>query len=465
MKNMKKKKSTRKKKLTKLEKKWIWPLATVLAILTAAIFGGLYLFSTNNSKNASAYQGAAASAGGGASPQSVRENNGINAQGGGNVQGDGATVEQPDFNNNGPSVYKPQAPVSIINNKVSMREPSKGLPFARYLAYITLHPDVLQLPPLELCFAPAFNEMADKALAALGNGDWVNAMHYAGVADENLKPDEMKYYMDFYEVPLADDFKRKLMQNTDIRIQAAWEAGDYPTMCKRLDDHAALVGTNDNPLFKAYSCVADSARHDMPFYVPSEDELRELRKRGVAFAYEYLNNLASWGVLDFLRYNVFSQRFETADYCGILGLKTDLEYAPRYFYSIKCLDNGAEVKSHEYVQQRVGFAGAKIEDVTSYKAQHLGIRTPLKTFLDFGAPPPLVDADNCDTLTWNVPYGVICGKEVGELVKVEASGFTYDYKGETREWTKTMTVPVPEPSATFLLLLGMAGLALKRRRE
>ena len=459
---MKKKKSTRKKKPTKPWTKWIWPLATMLAILTAAIFGGLYLFSTNNSKNASAYEGAAASAGDGASPQSVRENNGINSQGGGNVQGDGATVEQPTFSGDG-TIYKPVAPITIHQSRLSVREPPTNSPFKNFIAYLRLHPEELTCAQIDISLAPDFSEMATTALTAFDAGDLARATHYATVADEYL--DEAKYYSTELNAPFSDDFKRKLMQNTSIRIQAAWELGDYSSMRKRLKDLSIYANTENNPRFKAYSRVADKERYDWPFYEPPEDELQHLLKsRANSATYDYLNCLASWGYLLPERYNSFTKRYEPADYERLFGFTNALDYATRYFYIIKCLDSGKTARSHEYIMQRFGFGNKiGIRDVTRCKARNLGFHTLYDGVIEFETPPPLVTAEESGRIPWHVPVSYAKNKEPGEMVDAECSLVQYEGAIPKTIWTARRSVPVPEPSATLLLLLGLVGLTLKRK--
>lgn len=443
-------------KLTKREKRL---LAVIVALI--ATCGGVYLFSTNNSRHANAIHHSASSAGDDSVHQPVQRNLGINAHGGGNVQGDGATIEQPVFKGNG-NVYKPTAPVTINNGTSWLREPDKDSPFRNYIIYMKLHPEEMTPKPIDVFLASDFANAAQKAQAELAKGNRKSAVYYADAAFEALE--ETRYYSLQLGAPLSEDLKQLITLNGDIRVQSAWDVGDFANMRKRLQNLHEMTGIGTNPLFMAYGSVADSRRYDDPFMPPSEYDLLFAAKTGSGGRiFEYLNLLARWGYLLPNRYDPSLNKMVFVDYAKILGVESKIEFAPQYQYTITRLDNGLSAQSHKYIAQRRGFDASEVRDLTRYEARFSGSHIIYEPSLDFGSNPPLLSEDQSCRLNWMVPPNIAPDKKIGDIVPVECSLAIYDGHGWATAWSTRQSVPVPEPTSTLLIILGIAGMALRRK--
>ena len=335
-------------KITKREK---WLLAVIVALI--ATCGGVYLFSTNNSRHANATHHSASSAGDDSVHQPVQSNLGINAHGGGNVQGDGATIEQPVFKGNG-NVYKPTAPVTINNGTSWLREPDKDSPFRNYIIYMKMHPEEMTPKPIDVFLASDFANAAQKAQTELAKGNRKSAVYYADAAFEALE--ETRYYSLQLGAPLS-----------------------------------------------------------------------------------------------------------FVDYAKILGVESKIEFAPQYKYTITRLDNGLSAQSHKYIAQRRGFDASEVRDLTRYEARFSGSHIIYEPSLDFGSNPPLLSEDQSWRLNWMVPTNIAPDKKIGDIVPVECSLAIYDGHEWATAWSTTKSAPVPEPTSPLLIILGIAGMALRRK--
>ena len=74
--------------------------------------------------------------------------------------------------------------------------------------------------------------------------------------------------------------------------------------------------------------------------------------------------------------------------------------------------------------------------------------------------------DNLDGYTGN--YAIINGTSAEQLTNPGTGGFVAQFVDSNpltqSQWNTMTSSPVPEPTSGLLLLLGMAGLALRRRR-
>ena len=161
--------------------------------------------------------------------------------------------------------------------------------------------------------------MSLRAISCFHAGDYGNAVYYAGVSREHL--DEVTYYSGMLNVPLADSFRERVLENDGIVIQDSWSRCDFKTMAKRIADSESLTGLKTDPLMMAYRKVADSEQRENPFYSPSDEEMRNFRKiKDKDSVYLFLNYLARWGYLLPVRFNFAKGVFEHIDYSAALGL-------------------------------------------------------------------------------------------------------------------------------------------------
>ena len=83
-----------------------------------------------------------------------------------------------------------------------------------------------------------------------------------------------------------------------------------------------------------------------------------------------------------------------------------------------------------------------------------------------------IDAISGSTTLWMIavdnasnPTKVFVGDEITKTIGSSGSqNFSWTYNDNTSAWTPVGGSPVPEPTSGLLLLLGVAGLALKRKR-
>ena len=289
--------------------------------------------------------------------------------------------------------------------------------------------------------------------------------------------------MDF-NVPFSDEAKKALADAAEGPCESAWFRHDYTDMKAFATRIVDACGFPPPIRAFAYKRLVELLESECEFYEPSLDELMVLRKYGREYAYEYLNLFARWGYL--------RPRFQAGDlssdyYMDFFGFDEGLEY--RQTVCLRRNDGrGGELVSNEIGVQSLGLWSYRYLDLTDAYAKCCGRRTDpaakLAVEFDTGMKfdeeeiagalakislkaEPVVDVYELPEQDCMVAQNGGYRNNAVYNLKLRSAAmpdFIYNemiVNGVNLDSRDSHTVP--EPTSAILVLLGAAGLLLRRQ--
>jgi hypothetical protein len=224
-----------------------------------------------------------------------------------------------------------------------------------------------------------------------------------------------------------------------------------------------------SPTNEAIFDYAKSRLNNKDLVLPSIDDIKEMTKNGEDFTRCYLNVLASYGFLQPFSITLGSRNIEYTDYACEYGVNEPLKY--RDVYLVKTHDDkGEEMISNRITSRYCGLGRSESYDLTDAIS---GIRmkpeknVPVKIWFNKGSR--FDDRDVSNLLDEVCCHVTLEGAEKFSFDQ-EQSRDVYVYTaplGRDAELARitAKTVSVPEPSSVILLIMGVAGLALRRKQR
>ena len=324
----------------------------------------------------------------------------------------------------------------------------------------------LDLPKMiDVVWAQSFVDVTDKAVEARERRDYERVQSFA--RKSRMQGEALMDDARMLDMPLSDKLKESLSQSANVFSDSMLSIGEYHEITSYY--HMVKEFGAINPTNEAIFDYAKSRLGGNGFVLPSMDDIKEKRKKGEDFSRSYLNVLASYGFLQPFSITLGSRNIEYTDYAREYGVNEPLKY--RDVYQVKTHDDkGEEMISNRISSRYCGLGRSESYDLTDAIS---GIRmkpeknVPVKIWFNKGSK--FDDRDVSNLLDEVCCHVTLEGAEKFSFDQ-EQSRDVYVYTaplGRDAELARmtAKTVAVPEPSSVILLIMGVAGLALRRKQR
>ena len=280
-----------------------------------------------------------------------------------------------------------------------------------------------------------------------------------------------------YNVPFSDEAKRALADAVEGPCESAWFRREYDVMMDYASRIVNACGFPPPIRALAYKRLVELLKVGCEFYEPSLDELMMLKGYGKEYAYAYLNLFAKWG---YLRPRTMAGDASASDYYkDFFGFDDGLEYRRTVCFR-RDDGRGGELISNEISVLALGLGSYRYFDLTDAYAKCCGRRAnpaaKLEVEFDTGmkfdeweiagalAKISLKVEPEVEVRGWKEEEFMVAKADAFKFLQTDVPEVYYneeiakDYKMYCME-----PQPVPEPSSAVLLILGFAGLCLRRR--
>ena len=324
----------------------------------------------------------------------------------------------------------------------------------------------LNLPEMiDVVWAQSFVDVTDRAVEARERRDYERVQSFA--RKSRMQGEALMDDARMLDMPLSDKLKESLSLSANVFLDSMLSIGEYHEITSyyhMVKEFGAISPTNE-----AIFDYAKSRLNNKDLVLPSMDDIKEMTKNGEDFTRCYLNVLASYGFLHPFSITLGSRNVEYTDYAREYGVKEPLKY--RDIYQVKTHDDkGREMISNRITSRYCGLGRSESYDLTDAIS---GIRmkpekiAPVKIWFNKGSK--FDDRDVSNLLDEVYCHVTLEGAEKFSFNQ-EQSRDVYVYTaplGRDAELAQitSQTVPVPEPSSVILLIMGVAGLALRRKQR
>lgn len=293
--------------------------------------------------------------------------------------------------------------------------------------------------------------------------DWLGVSQSAGEALVTAKTM-------FATGVIAECVKPRLVQGVEDVCDAAFADNKYDKLIEFVDCSLPFLPPPPPKKILAYRKAAEIRREGQFLYFPTKDDLIEMKGWSPDEIYLFLNTLAHWGMLQPWKIDIFDGSVSDCSYEKHFGLKEKLMY--RSVFEVKVFDEECErlVETKRCSVAYIGFD--RFERFDLQPTLELAMGGPVRDWnVQTLAPEALCEqidnkfAANAYVVAMNDRK--FEGRDVIDdelILSCRVNPMLKDLSDELKAKGKLKFEAAPEPSSALLLMLGMAGLALRRRR-
>ena len=325
----------------------------------------------------------------------------------------------------------------------------------------------LDLPSmLDVVWAQDFAEATDVAYEAVNAQEYERAQCFAQksrMLGIQLIEDSEDLSMPFS--PALKDYLSKsahVVADTSLSIENYHDITGYCALVKRVGAY--------NPTNEAYCKYAETRLSRKDLVVPEKDEMDEMKElHGEDYCREFLKVLMECGYLQPMSIAFGVNGFLPISYSGVMGFNGEPEY--RKIYQVRTYDNeGNETRSNKISSRYCGSGRSEMYDFSKAISGMCGTvenKTKLPQIWFDKRKRIFRDKDMSESVDRvAAKIFVVADREFScdDSLRSIALFETPVNRDDVLMCSVTKTVPVPEPNSGFLILVGMAGLALRRKQ-